>query len=71
MLRIPFAVVPCCVFPSEFPDRTFNGSRVRAHGEFIEYLCAKDNRIRRAKLPFVETNTAKNTVLYMLKEDYQ
>eukprot|EP00578_Thalassiosira_sp_NH16_P025295 CAMPEP_0181091966 /NCGR_PEP_ID=MMETSP1071-20121207/8675_1 /TAXON_ID=35127 /ORGANISM="Thalassiosira sp., Strain NH16" /LENGTH=344 /DNA_ID=CAMNT_0023174131 /DNA_START=88 /DNA_END=1122 /DNA_ORIENTATION=+ len=68
--KIPFAVVPCCVFPSEFPDRIIDGKRVRNHGEFIEYLCAKHPQIKREKLPFVETDTAKNVVLYMMKEDF-
>ena len=70
LLNIPFAVVPCCVFPSEFPNRTYNGKRVRKHAEFVEYLCTKHDRIKREKLSFVETETAKNVVLYMLKEDF-
>lgn len=70
LLGIPFAVVPCCVFPSEFPDRSFNGKRVWRHSEFIDYLCMKHEKIRKGKLPFLETGTAKNVVLYMLKEDF-
>eukprot|EP00571_Detonula_confervacea_P007240 CAMPEP_0172329958 /NCGR_PEP_ID=MMETSP1058-20130122/61151_1 /TAXON_ID=83371 /ORGANISM="Detonula confervacea, Strain CCMP 353" /LENGTH=319 /DNA_ID=CAMNT_0013047153 /DNA_START=188 /DNA_END=1147 /DNA_ORIENTATION=+ len=70
LLKIPFCVVPCCVFPSEFPTRNLNGKRVRTHGELLEYLCAKHDKIRKEKLPFVETDTAKNVALYMLKDDY-
>mmetsp|Transcript_24793 Transcript_24793/g.44567 ORF Transcript_24793/g.44567 Transcript_24793/m.44567 type:complete len:336 (-) Transcript_24793:357-1364(-) len=69
LLGIPFIVVPCCVFPSEFPERNLNGKRVRTHSEFVDYLCMKHHKIRKEKLPFVETDTAKNVVLYMLKED--
>ncbi|KAL7538634.1 hypothetical protein ACHAXR_008706 [Thalassiosira sp. AJA248-18] len=70
LLGIPFAVVPCCVFPGEFPDRVLkNGKRVRTHSEFVDYLCMKHQKIRKETLPFVETDTAKNVVLYMLKED--
>lgn len=71
LLRVPFAVVPCCVFPKEFPGRTLNGQRVRAHNELVEYLCRKHDTIRTGKLPFVETDTAKNVILYMLKEDFE
>ena len=69
-LKIPWAVVPCCVFPKEFPNRQINGSRVKNHSQLIEYLCMKHEKIRRATLPFAETVTAKNVVLYMLSEDY-
>lgn len=69
LLGIPFVVVPCCVFPSEFPDRTLSGKRVRTHSEFLDYLCMKHCKIRKEKLPFSETETAKNVVLYMTKED--
>jgi hypothetical protein len=70
LLRLPFVVVPCCVFPSEFPERNFKGKRVRQYSDFVEYLCNKHHKIRREKLPFVETDTAKNVVLYMLKDDF-
>ena len=71
LLKVPFAVVPCCVFPSEFPNRrTLNGKRVRTHAEFINYLCRKHDSIRKCTLPFIETDTAKNVVLYMLQEDF-
>ncbi|KAL7491314.1 hypothetical protein ACHAWT_002008 [Skeletonema menzelii] len=69
-LKIPWAVVPCCVFPKEFPNRQINGSRVKNHSQLIEYLCMKHEKIRKGTLSFVETATAKNIVLYMLSEDY-
>lgn len=38
----PFAVVPCCVFPSLFPHRkTPSGQTVRTINEFVDYLVAK------------------------------
>lgn len=70
-LRIPWAVVPCCVFPSTFPNRQLNGSRVKNHSQLIEYLCTKHHAIRKSTLSFVETATKKNVVLYMLREDYE
>ncbi|GMI30784.1 hypothetical protein TeGR_g5755 [Tetraparma gracilis] len=40
---LPFAVVPCCVFPGMFPDRkTPEGGEVRSLEQFREYLKAKD-----------------------------
>ena len=69
-LKIPWSVVPCCVFPKEFPNRELNGDRVKNHSQLIEYLCKKHAKIRRGVLPFVDTVTAKNVVLYMLSEDY-
>ncbi|KAL7432321.1 hypothetical protein ACHAXM_005448 [Skeletonema potamos] len=69
-LKCPFAVVPCCVFPTEFPNRRIDGNGVKNHSQLIEYLCMKHEKIRKGTLNFVETATAKNVVLYMLPEDY-
>ena len=69
VLGIPWAVVPCCVFPSEFPLRRLNEKRVRTFKELIEYLQNKVPEARVATLPFYETNTSKNLVLYTLPED--
>ena len=70
---IPFAVVPCCVFPQLFPERRLPpkvsgrpGVRVRKHGAFVEYIRQKDWRIRSDTLPF----GGRNLVLYMTREDY-
>jgi hypothetical protein len=41
-VRKPFAIVPCCVFPEENPQRrTAAGGPVRSHEQFVEYLLAK------------------------------
>jgi hypothetical protein len=64
-LGIPFCVVPCCVFPAEFPDRKLvDGTRVRCHTQLIEYLKTKNPMIQTAALNFHFTETAKNLVLY-------
>ena len=66
-LGIPFCIVPCCVFPSEFPDRKLvDGSRVRDYSQLIEYLKLKEPTVKMAKLPFNFTETAKNLALYTL-----
>ena len=71
-LKVPFSIVPCCVFPSEFPNRQLDGTKVKSHSQLIDYLCIKHEKIRKGTLQFVddEKGTAKNVVLYMLKEDY-
>jgi len=39
----PFAVVPCCVFSDDFPERkTADGKRVRTYTELIEWIREKD-----------------------------
>jgi hypothetical protein len=66
-LGIPFCVVPCCVFPSEFPNRRLaDGSRVRCYSQLLEYLKSKAERMQAAKLAFHFTETAKNIALYTL-----
>jgi hypothetical protein len=37
----PFAVVPCCVFPSFFSERRLDGKSVVSYDQFMEYLKAK------------------------------
>ena len=70
LLNVPFAMVPCCVFPSEFPHRTnIDGTRVRTYTEFIDYLCRKTPHVRKAYLNFFFTDTAKNQVLYTMPSD--
>ena len=69
LLKKPFAVVPCCVFPSEFPDRRLDGERVKTHAQLVEHLTRKHDKIKTATLPFIETETAKNVVVYLLAED--
>ncbi|KAL3783456.1 hypothetical protein HJC23_008648 [Cyclotella cryptica] len=70
LLRIPFAVVPCCVFPSEFANRYLNGKFVKSYDDFLKYLLTKHDKIRMSRLRFIESDTAKSIVLYMLKEDF-
>jgi hypothetical protein len=64
----PFAVVPCCVFSSHFPNRRLRGStqqqprvRVKTTSQLVQYLCEKDERIRFETLPF----EGMNQVVYM------
>lgn len=59
------AIVPCCVFPCFFPLRTLpNGKLVRTYEEFLEYLLAKDDRLRKHNLPF----EGRNTVIYLIQK---
>jgi hypothetical protein len=72
LLRIPFVVCPCCVFPSEFPARKLaDGRAVTTHSDFITFLRAKHASIRVAQLPFhSKSGAARKTVLYMLADSY-
>ena len=63
-LRKPFAIVPCCVFPSDNPQRELNGVRVRSFRQFIDFLKAKDGAIREAALDF----DGRNVLLYFRPE---
>lgn len=56
----PFAVVPCCVFWKQNPNRTIRGRPVRTWEQYCQYLAAKDERIQVASLPF----HGRNIVLY-------
>mmetsp|Transcript_87437 Transcript_87437/g.222715 ORF Transcript_87437/g.222715 Transcript_87437/m.222715 type:complete len:182 (+) Transcript_87437:3-548(+) len=63
----PFAVVPCCVCPTYFKDRSLkNGVSVVKYGGFLQYLREKDVRIRATRLMFV----GRSTVLFMTLSDY-
>jgi len=56
-----FAVVPCCVFPEMNRHRHMpDGTQVRTWEQFLCYLQAKDEGIRRQDLPF----PGRNVVLY-------
>ena len=65
--RMPFAVVPCCVYPSLFPARRLRagGQGVRRYRGFLQYLREKDARVRVARLPL----GGRNLVLYVLPAD--
>jgi len=56
--RIPFAVVPCCVFSRVFNNRyKANGLLVQTYEDLIEWLVAKDpSSIRVDNLPFDGAN---------------
>ena len=78
LLQVPFAVVPCCVFPKYFPFRRLSSGRsVSSFPDFIRYLLEKHPKIRVGKLPFHSKHQAtheggfvRSTVLYLLPEDY-
>ena len=53
--RLPFAIVPCCVFARLFP-RVLAGRAVTKYEELLLYLEAKAPEIRREYLPFVGRN---------------
>ena len=60
-LNKSFAVVPCCVFPSMFPERlTHEGRTVTTQKEFVDYLLRKDKDINVKFLPF----KGRNAVVY-------
>jgi hypothetical protein len=60
-LGVPFAILPCCVMPSLFPDRRQKrcGDPVRSYSAFCKYLLDKAPagvRFRLDYLPFVGRN---------------
>ena len=67
LVRVPFAVIPCCVFPTLFSQRKLaNGHGVNTYAGLIRFLLEKDPRIRVAELPF----QGRSTVLFMTSADY-
>ncbi|OQR96761.1 hypothetical protein ACHHYP_13619 [Achlya hypogyna] len=59
----PFAIVPCCVFAEEFPDRrTPSGDPVTTYDSLVEYLMAKHPQVQSHFLPF----DGRNRVLYYM-----
>lgn len=75
--HLPFCVVPCCVFTATFPHRkTIHGRPVSTYQDYVQYLRNKHARMRMTTLPFASTASghgaglARNTVLYMLPQDY-
>jgi len=59
----PFVVVPCCVFPSFFPQRKLRMEDnttvpVRTHEQFCQYLLQMDPRFQQQVLPFEGRNIA-------------
>ena len=58
----PFAMVPCCVYPMEFPRRRLlDGTWVRRYEQLIDYLQSRDpHHVKVATLPF----EGRNQVVY-------
>mmetsp|Transcript_5872 Transcript_5872/g.9248 ORF Transcript_5872/g.9248 Transcript_5872/m.9248 type:complete len:416 (-) Transcript_5872:4182-5429(-) len=56
--RIPFMIIPCCVFSRIFPNRRIPNSSqpVCTYDDLIDYLMAKDKTIEKAFLPFEGAN---------------
>jgi hypothetical protein len=74
-LGVPYCIVPCCVFPKEFPNRRLadGTTRIRSYSQLIAYLqlCGENDKDHRysfvqriERLPFHFTETAKNLALY-------
>ena len=60
-LRVPFAVVPCCVFPGLFPSRRLkSGTRVQSYNQFCDWLLELVPGSEMAFLPF----EGRNRVIY-------
>jgi hypothetical protein len=76
LLHIPVCVVPCCVFPSEFPHRRLESDTddndvasfrsVEKYNDLIDYLVQEHPTVRTATLDFPGTTTARRIVLYTL-----
>lgn len=63
-LRLPFAVVPCCVMSRTFPDRRGrDGERVETYEALVRYLMDKHPGIQSAFLPFA----GRNQVLFLFE----
>lgn len=56
--KLPFVVVPCCVFGNFFQRRLEDGTHVMDYEEFIQYLLQKDVRFKKEELPFPGRNIA-------------
>jgi hypothetical protein len=68
ILKVPFAICPCCVFPKEFPNRTYQGEKVTKYDQFLGYLkakyqCVNEKAIKVAQLHTLKA-TSRNVVLY-------
>jgi hypothetical protein len=61
-LGLPLAVVPCCIFSQQFPERRMRGSGLppTTFHQFCAYLAEKSDAIRAEHLAFV----GKNLVLF-------
>ncbi len=61
-LGLPLAVVPCCIFSQQFPERRLRSSGLppTTFQQFCAYLAEKSDAIRAEHLPFM----GKNLVLF-------
>ena len=60
--NIPFAIIPCCVFPNSFPKRKLrNGIEPRKYNQFCQYLCEKNSSINITKL---DTMDGQNNIIW-------
>ena len=58
---LDFAVIPCCVFSQDFPQRRLRcGQEPTSYSQFCDYLTEKHPEIRSQLLPFI----GRNKVLY-------
>lgn len=60
-LEVPFAFLPCCVMPSLFPHRMYQGQPVRSYRTYCDYLQTKQEGIQLDYLPFL----GRNIILYV------
>ena len=57
----PFALLPCCVYRKQFPERRLpGGGTVKTYEELLDYLQARSDGIQRASLGF----EGRDVVLY-------
>ena len=57
--KVPFVIVPCCVFARLFPNRKMkSGKNVSSYSDLLDYISAKDSSIQRTKLDFDGANIA-------------
>lgn len=72
ILQVPVCVVPCCVFPSEFPHRRLfdedadDERAVERYDDLIPYLLQENKNVRTATLAFPGTTTARRIAIYKL-----
>jgi hypothetical protein len=51
-MELPWAVVPCCVFPNFFRSRRIRGRPVRSYEDYCAYIRSKNDDIRETELSF-------------------
>ena len=60
-LGLSLAVIPCCVFSAEFPDRRLrSGETPSSYEDFCDYLTEKSDDLNSDILPFI----GRNKVIY-------